>query len=86
MAAMDRAVRQAQELGHLDDKADPAQILFEIHGLILALHYEARFLKTPGSIDRALRGFASILQRYADAEIVTNKPLALIKKAPNAIK
>jgi AcrR family transcriptional regulator len=86
MAAMDRAVRQAQELGHLDDKADPAQILFEIHGLILALHYEARFLKTPGSIDRALRGFASILQRYADAEIVMNKPLALIKKAPNAIK
>lgn len=86
MAAMDRAVRQAQELGHLDDKADPAQILFEIHGLILALHYEARFLKTPGSIDRALRGFASILQRYADTEFVMNKPLALIKKAPNAIK
>jgi hypothetical protein len=26
---------------------------FEIHGLILALHYEARFLKNPGSIDRA---------------------------------
>jgi AcrR family transcriptional regulator len=86
MAAMDRAVRQAQELGHLDDKADPAQILFEIHGLILALHYEARFLKTPGSIDRALRGFASILQRYADTEVVTSKPLALIKKSPNAIK
>ena len=28
-------------------------MLFEIHGLILALHYEARFLKNPGSIARA---------------------------------
>jgi hypothetical protein len=32
---------------------DEEQMLFEIHGLILALHYEARFLKNPGSIDRA---------------------------------
>eukprot|EP01041_Mallomonas_annulata_P040200 gene40200-64055_t len=37
---------------------------FEIHGLILALHYEARFLKNPGSIARANQGFANILVRY----------------------
>jgi hypothetical protein len=37
--------------------------LFEIHGLILALHYEARFLKLPGSLDRAVKGFESILER-----------------------
>jgi hypothetical protein len=36
---------------------------FEIHGLILALHYEARFLKTPGSIGRATTGFDSMLRR-----------------------
>jgi AcrR family transcriptional regulator len=65
LAAMNRAVCQAQELGQLDEHADANQILFEIHGLILALHYEARFLKTPGSIERAVRGFGSILQRYA---------------------
>jgi AcrR family transcriptional regulator len=64
LSAMDRAVRQAQELQHLDSQAEPSQILFEIHGLILALHYEARFLKLPGSIDRAVRGFESILERY----------------------
>ena len=39
------------------------QMLFEIHGLILALHYEARFLQTPGSIDRAITGFNNILAR-----------------------
>lgn len=86
LAAMDRAVRQAQELGQLDKHADGSQILFEIHGLILALHYEARFLKTPGSIDRAVRGFQSILQRYSEANLEQKKPLALIKRAPPAIK
>jgi hypothetical protein len=37
---------------------------FEIHGLILALHYEARFLNKPGSIERANKGFDNILARY----------------------
>ncbi len=64
LAAMHRAVTSSQEEGHLDTKANAQQILFEIHGLILALHYEARFLKTPGSMERALTGFESILQRY----------------------
>jgi AcrR family transcriptional regulator len=84
LAAMHRAVRQAQEISHLDAKADPEQVLFEIHGLILALHYEARFLKTPGSIERAIRGFESILQRYADADCASNKPLSLVRSIAKA--
>lgn len=67
LTAMRRAVSQAQALGQLDAAANTQQILFEIHGLILALHYEARFLKTPGSVDRALTGFESILERYSTA-------------------
>ena len=64
LAAMYRAVVLAKEAGHLGSEADERQIVFEIHGLILALHYEARFLKTPGSMDRTLRAFQSILARY----------------------
>jgi AcrR family transcriptional regulator len=86
LAAMDRAVRQAQELGQLQESADPSQILFEIHGLILALHYEARFLKSPGSIDRAVKGFNSILERHSDDISEANRPLAGKKPALNAIK
>jgi AcrR family transcriptional regulator len=86
LAAMDRAVRQAQELYHLDEEADPSQILFEIHGLILALHYEARFLKAPGSIERAVKGFESILQRYAADLREPNKPLAPEKSISRATK
>jgi AcrR family transcriptional regulator len=64
LAAVQRAIAAAQELSHLHGDTPAQQILFEIHGLILALHYEARFLKTPGSIQRAVLGFNSILQRY----------------------
>ena len=65
LAAMNRAVVQTRESGHLRDDVDENQMAFEIHGLILALHYEARFLKTPGSVARAHTGFANILIRYA---------------------
>lgn len=65
MAAVRRAIAQCKECGQLQPDLDETQMLFEIHGLILALHYEARFLKTPGSIERAHRGFENILARYA---------------------
>ena len=63
-AALHRAVMQAQELGQLHADADAQQMAFEIHGLILALHYEARFLNNPGSAARANTGFAHVIARY----------------------
>ena len=64
LQALFRAIVQAQTSGHLGTGTDPHQIVFEIHGLILALHYEARFLKNPGSLERANNAFANILERY----------------------
>jgi AcrR family transcriptional regulator len=61
--ALQRSVAQAQVEKHLTDKADPLQVAFEIHGLILALHYEARFLRNPGAADRARKGFSEIVAR-----------------------
>ena len=66
-AALKRSIEHAKELGELRADVDPDQMLFEVHGLILALHYEARFLKNPGSIARALRGFEHIVARYGAA-------------------
>ena len=76
--AMYRAVMQAKEEGHLSANADGHQMAFEIHGLILALHYEARFLNNPGSITRAHTGFAHILARYGRA--ARTAPVALARK------
>jgi len=63
--AVRRAVSLAQAEGQLVREVDPMQVAFEIHGLILALHYEARFLKVPGAADRARLGFARLLERYS---------------------
>jgi AcrR family transcriptional regulator len=63
--ALRRAVELTQAEGQLVREADAHQIAFEIHGLILALHYEARFLRNPNSTERARRGFLHILDRYA---------------------
>ena len=62
--ALKRTITMAKALGELQADVDEDQMLFEIHGLILALHYEARFLKNPGSITRANQGFDNILARY----------------------
>lgn len=75
LAAVHRAVVQAKEAGHLRADADEQQMAFELHGLILALHYEARFLKTPGSSERANIGFNNMLSRYAVATLPSAYPV-----------
>jgi AcrR family transcriptional regulator len=64
LSAVHRAVVKAKEEQHLSADTDASQMSFEIHGLILALHYEARFLKTAKSLHRATHGFEQILLRY----------------------
>ena len=66
-AALERAIRQAVAQGHLKAETDPTQLLFEVHGLILALHHDARFLRTPGAPDRARTGFEHVLARWRAA-------------------
>ena len=66
-AALERAIHLAIEEGHLRADTDPLQMLFETHGLILALHHDARFLRLPGAVDRARAGFDRILAHYATA-------------------
>ncbi len=61
--AVRRAIEQAVEQGHLRRSTDAAQMGFEIHALILALHYEARFMRNPSSLQRAVKAFESIVAR-----------------------
>lgn len=63
-SALERAIRMSVEEGHLRADTDPQQMLFEFHGLILALHHDARFLRRPGADARARAGFENVLSRY----------------------
>ena len=65
--ALERAIRLAIEEGHLKPETDPMQMLFELHGLILALHHDARFLHRPGALDRAHQAFEHLLAHYTTA-------------------
>jgi AcrR family transcriptional regulator len=84
-AAMRRAIEQCKGLGELRVDTDAEQMLFEIHGLILALHYEARFLQTPGSMGRAVQGFQNILARYSSAQ-TSPQAVAVPAATPAAAK
>ena len=62
--ALERAIRMAIAEGHLRADTDPQQMLFEVHGLILALHHDARFLRRRGADARARAGFENVLSHY----------------------
>ena len=63
--ALGRAIRAAVDEGHLRADTDVGQLLFEIHGLILALHHDARFLRNAGAEERARAAFARLLAHAA---------------------
>jgi AcrR family transcriptional regulator len=73
-AALEKSIRIAVEEGHLKAGTDPLQMLFEIHGLILALHHDARFLRQPGALDRARTGFERIVGQHATAAGLATSP------------
>jgi len=62
--ALLRCVKQSIEVGHLRADTDAEQLVYEMYGLILALHHDARFLRMPGSVERARRGFERLIENY----------------------
>ncbi|HEY4068711.1 MAG TPA: TetR/AcrR family transcriptional regulator [Burkholderiaceae bacterium] len=62
--ALERAIRMAIDEGHLRADTDSKQVLFEVHGLILALHHDARFLRHAGADARARAAFENVLWHY----------------------
>jgi AcrR family transcriptional regulator len=76
--ALERAIRMAIDEGHLRADTDAAQMLFEIHGLILALHHDARFLLHTGAVERARVGFDRVIGHYLAAERGARKRRAVV--------
>jgi AcrR family transcriptional regulator len=66
--ALRRCVTQAIEMGHLRADTDASQMVYEMYGLVLALHHDARFLKMPGSTERAQVGFERLIQMYQNPQ------------------
>ena len=75
-ATLEKSIRLAVEEGHLRADTDPHQMLFEIHGLILSLHHDARFLKLPGALDRAHLAFERMLAHHLREPAAARPPAA----------
>jgi AcrR family transcriptional regulator len=75
--ALRRCVVQSVEEGHLPAETDPDQLVYEMYGLILSLHHDARFLKMPHSVDRAEIGFERLINSYRNPHPASGtKPVA----------
>jgi AcrR family transcriptional regulator len=72
--ALQRSARQAIESGDLRADIDAEQLVFEMYGLILALHHDARFLRMPGAVERARRGFERLVENYRSPNLLIPSP------------
>ncbi len=77
--ALLRCVQQSIETGDLKPDTDAGQMVYEMYGLILALHHDARFLRMPGSVERTKLGFSRLIETYQSPQLA-NTP-----QAPQAI-
>ena len=71
---VERAIGLAIEDGQLAPDTDVQQMLFEIHGLILALHHDARLLRTADAPQRARVAFERVLEHYLADGAKTRRP------------
>jgi AcrR family transcriptional regulator len=65
ISVSERAVRLAVEEQHLTQDTDPAQIAFEMLGIVLASHNHGRLLGDKAARRRALAAFDALIARHA---------------------
>lgn len=80
-----RALEQARECGDLRPDTDCEQMVFEIYGLMLMLHQDARLLRGKDSIQRARRGLQRLIDSTAaPARIPGPAPLRAVRPRRSA--
>lgn len=62
LAAVARAARRAQEVGHFSRDLDPEQFAFEFHGIGLAWHQSTRLLRDRAALERARAAFERLVR------------------------
>jgi AcrR family transcriptional regulator len=78
-----KAIRQSVQEGHLARGTDAQQMVFEIYGLMLAMHQDARLLRSADSAKRARAGLRRLLDDArtgtAPASVSMRRP---VKRGP----
>jgi AcrR family transcriptional regulator len=73
---LSRAIQQAIEAGDLVAGTDPADLVFDLYGVILVLHHDARLLNNPEAALRARHAFDRLLRAYGAAPEANDRPIS----------
>jgi AcrR family transcriptional regulator len=60
-----RAIQQAIDTGELAADTDPDEVAFDLYGVILALHHDARLMNSPDALQRARRAFDRVIGSFS---------------------
>ncbi len=71
---LSRAIVQAIETGELAANTDPADLVFDLYGVILVLHHDARLLNNPTAATRARRAVERLLHAYGAGAAANERP------------
>ncbi len=63
-AELTRAIEQAVDVGDLPGLPSPAAMVFELHGIVLSLHHDARLLRNTESLALAREAFDRLIDGY----------------------
>ncbi len=61
---LSRAIRQTIETGELAPGTDAEEVVFQLYGLVLVLHHDARLLGSRDALPRAQRSFERLIGSY----------------------
>jgi AcrR family transcriptional regulator len=61
--SLERVARTGIDEGHFREDVDPAQVAYELYGIILAFHLHHRLFRAPASRERARAAFDSLMAR-----------------------
>ncbi len=67
-----RAIVQTVEIGDLPSDTDVSELVFEIYGIVLVLHHDARLMKSPDAFVRAQKAMTRLMNSYSQNLLVTH--------------
>jgi AcrR family transcriptional regulator len=79
-----RAIRQAVDTGELRADTDPEELVFDLYGVILVLHHDARLMDSPDAPARARRAFDRLIDACRSAAAAPSPAAAPRRKAAAA--
>lgn len=59
-----RSIQQSIDTGELSADCDTGDLVFDLYGVILVLHHDARLLDSPDALTRARRAFERLIASY----------------------